>query len=156
MNEVDRSVALGNVTTMTHVVDQSMARTTLMMLLLGIGAGLALLLGTIGLYGVLAYTVTRKRREIGIRTALGCGRSEIASLIVRQALTVTGIGVVVGILTAAITTRVLEKLLFGVSAVDPATFAAACLLLAATALVASYVPARRAASVDPMVVLKAE
>jgi putative ABC transport system permease protein len=156
MNQLDRSVPLGSVTTMMRVVDRSMARTTLMLLLLGIAAAVALLLGTIGLYGVLAYTVSRKQREIGIRTALGCGRGKIAQLIVRQALAVTGAGVVIGILAAALTTRVLEKLLFGVSPIDPATFVAACVLLMATALLASYVPARRAASLDPTVVLRAE
>jgi predicted permease len=156
MNDLDRSVALGNVTIMTRIVERSMARTTLTMLLLGIAAGLALLLGIIGLYGVMAYTVSRKTREIGIRTALGCGRSEIVWLIVRQALVVTGAGLAIGVLAAALATQVLENLLFGVSAVDPATFTAACLLLAAAAVAASYLPARRAANVDPMVVLRAD
>ena len=154
LNELNRSVPLGNVTTMLNIVEQSMSRTTLVLLLLGTAAGLALLLGTIGLYGVLAYTVSRKRREIGIRAALGCGRSQIATLIVRQSLVLTGVGIAVGVVAAATTTSVLDHLLFGVSALDPLTFAAACLLISITALLASYIPARRAASVDPMIVLR--
>jgi predicted permease len=156
LNELDRSVPLGNVTTMARIVEQSMSRTTLVLLLLGIAAGLGLLLATIGLYGVLAYTVSHKRREIGIRTALGGARGQIAGLIVHQSLALTGIGIAAGIAVAALTTSVLENLLFGISAVDPLTFAAASVLLVATSLMASYIPARRAASVDPMLVLRTD
>ena len=156
LNELDRSVPLGNVATMARIVEQSMSRTTLVLLLLGIAAGLGLLLATIGLYGLLAYTVSRKRKEIGIRTALGGARGQIAGLIVHQTLALTGTGIAAGIAVAALTTSVLENLLFGVSAVDPLTFAAAAVLLVATSLMASYIPARRAASVDPMLVLRTD
>jgi ABC-type antimicrobial peptide transport system permease subunit len=156
MNDLDRSVPLGSVTTMTDVVERSMGRTAIVMLLLAIAAVLALLLGALGLYGLLAYTVSSRQREIGIRAALGCGRGDLARLIVWHALTLTGIGGLAGVAAAAATTRVLENLLFGISAMDPATLGAACLLLVLTAFVASYVPARRAATVDPVVVLRAE
>lgn len=156
LNELDRSVPLGNVSTMGRIVEQSMSRMTLVLLLLGIAAGLGLLLATIGLYGVLAYTVSRKRKEIGIRTALGGARSQIVRLIVRQSLALTGTGVAAGVAVAALTTSVLENLLFGVSAVDPLTFASASVLLLLISLMASYIPARHAASVDPMLVLRAD
>ena len=156
LTDLDREVPLGTVMTMTEVVARSMIRTTAVMVLLGIGAGVALLLGAVGLYGLLAYKVSSRYREIGIRAALGSGRRELAGLIVREALALTGIGVLAGITAAALTTHVLDKLLFGIGALDPITLAAACLSLLATALVASYLPARRAAIVDPIVVLRAE
>jgi ABC-type antimicrobial peptide transport system permease subunit len=141
---------------MTEVVERSIVRTTAVMVLLGIAAGVALLLGAIGLYGLLTYTVSSRYREIGIRAALGSGRGELAALVVQQALALSGIGVLAGIAAAALTTHVLDKLLFGIGALDPITLAAACLCLLGTALVASYLPARRAATVDPIVVLRAE
>lgn len=156
LNELDRSIPLGTVSTMARIVEQSIWRTTLVLLLLGIAAGLGLLLATIGLYGVLAYTVSRKRKEIGIRTALGGARSQIASRIVRESLALTGTGIAAGVIVAALTTSVLENMLFGISAVDPLTFAGASVLLILTALMASYIPARRAASVDPMLVLRTD
>ena len=97
-----------------------------------------------------------KRKEIGIRTALGGGRSQVAGLIVRRSLTLTGTGIAAGLAAAVLTSSVLENLLFGISAVDPLTFAAASVLLILTSLMASYIPARRAASVDPVLVLRSD
>jgi putative ABC transport system permease protein len=116
----------------------------------------ALLLGSVGVYGVMAYSVSRRTREMGIRMALGAQRRELTGMFLRYALALTTVGVVCGFGVAAMLSGVLRSLLFQVSPVDPATYGAAALGLLATALLASYLPSRRAARVDPIEALKAE
>jgi predicted permease len=118
--------------------------------------GIGLLLAAVGLYGVMAFSTARRTREIGIRIALGATRSSVTSLVLREALTLTGAGIVVGLALAAAATRLLSRWLLNVSPFDAAAFAATTALLAATALAASYIPARRATSVDPLLSLKVE
>ena len=117
---------------------------------------LGLLLAAIGIYGVTSYAVSRRTREIGIRIALGADHGNVIRLVLRQGLMLATIGVAIGVVIAALGSRFLESLLFGVRALDPVTFAGACLLFAVVTLVASYVPARRATAVDPMVALRNE
>jgi ABC-type antimicrobial peptide transport system permease subunit len=117
---------------------------------------IGLLLAAIGLYGVVSYTVAERTREIGIRMALGAQQSDAMTLILRQAMALTAIGTALGIVCTFYATRVLQEMLFGVSPHDPLTFGAVIALILAVALVASYVPARRATKVDPMVSLRYE
>jgi ABC-type antimicrobial peptide transport system permease subunit len=124
--------------------------------LIGVFAGAALLLDTIGIYGVMAYGVARRTREIGVRIALGAGVNDVLRLILAQGMTTVAAGVGIGIIGSVALTRAMQSLLFGVSPTDPATFAGVALLLAVVALLASYIPARRATKVDPMVALRYE
>ncbi|HEY7180927.1 MAG TPA: FtsX-like permease family protein, partial [Blastocatellia bacterium] len=117
---------------------------------------LAAALAAVGLYGVMAYTVTRRIREIGIRIALGASQARVAWLVLREVALLAGAGLLAGVPLAFALGRAAESLLFGVKAGDPAVFAAACLLLALVALLGGYLPARRAAKVDPMVALRRE
>jgi ABC-type antimicrobial peptide transport system permease subunit len=117
---------------------------------------MALLLGAVGLYGVLSYAVSQRRREIGIRLALGAQAREIQRLFVRRGLVLAGIGIAVGMVGSAGFTRLMQSLLFGISPLDPITFAVVPIVLAAAAVLASYLPARRAVSVDPVETLRAE
>jgi len=143
------------VTTLKTLYDQSMARTSFTLVMLVIAGGMALVLGIIGLYGVIAYVVSQRTREIGIRTALGMQPSGLLSMFVRQGLSLAGIGVVLGLVSAAALTRLMSSLLFGVSALDPVTYTAVSALLIAAAVLASYLPARRAVEVDPVHALRA-
>jgi putative ABC transport system permease protein len=115
-----------------------------------------LLLAAIGIYGVTSYAVSRRTREIGIRMALGADRRSVLRLVLRQGLVLASIGAGIGVVFAAVGSRFLESLLFGIRGLDPLTFGGACLLFAVVTVVASYVPARRAARVDPMVALRNE
>jgi putative ABC transport system permease protein len=124
--------------------------------LLGVFAGTALLLAAIGIYGVIAYSVTQRTREIGIRMALGAQRRDMLSMVLRQSLTVVVIGIAIGLLAAFGATRLLASLLYGVGANDFITYSSVVFLLGAAALLASYIPARRAMKVDPMVALRYE
>jgi ABC-type antimicrobial peptide transport system permease subunit len=117
---------------------------------------MALLLGVVGLYGVIAYSVSQRRREIGIRMALGAQDREVTRMFVRQALALTAAGVVCGLAAAPALTRLMSSLLFGVKSVDPVTYAAMSLGLVATAVLAAYLPARRAAAVNPAESLRVE
>jgi putative ABC transport system permease protein len=119
-------------------------------------AGVALLLAAIGLYGVIAYAVSQRAHELGVRVALGATGQRIASMVVRQGLMLSLAGVTVGVAVALLVTRVLGALLFGVSALDPLTFAAVPLLLVLVAIAASYIPARRAARVDPLIAMRGD
>jgi predicted permease len=156
LDEIDPAIPLGAVQTMAEVVSRSMIRTTFAMLLLGIAAGMALLLGAVGLYGVIAYVVGQREQEIGVRLALGAAGAEVARLIVGQSLRLTLAGVGAGLVVALIVTRVMRALLFEVSPTDPVTLGLVALVLVGVALLASWIPARRAARVDPMVALRAE
>src|SRR6185503_7375975 len=153
---LDPDLPLYNVRTMAQRVDESLARRRFSMLLLTLFAGLALGLATIGIYGVIAYLVTQGTRELGIRMALGATPRAILLLILRHGLSVALLGVGAGLAGAFALTRFMRNLLFGVGAADPATFATVSLLLTAIALAASYLPARRAARIDPMVSLRSE
>lgn len=117
---------------------------------------LALLAAVLGLYGLMAYAVTRRTREIGVRIALGAERLHVRRMVLRQALALCLGGVGIGLVAAAVSTRLMASMLYGVSPLDPPTFAAVAGVLCAVALVASWVPARRAASVDPVTALRAE
>ena len=133
-----------------------MARTSFTMLLLVIAAAVALLLGAVGIYGVISYVVGQRKREIGVRMALGAQRRDISRMVLREGLAVTLTGVAIGLACALAVTRLMLALLYGVSPTDPATFAAVPLLLAAVALLASWMPARRAAAVEPLEAIRYE
>jgi predicted permease len=142
--------------TMRGLAARTMAQLSFTMLTLGIAAGLALILGTVGLYGVLSYVVSQRTREIGIRMALGAQARELRRMVVAQGSRVALVGVVIGVVGALLLTRVIESLLFGVAPIDPVTFAVMSALMLGVALLASYIPARRASSVDPMRSLRME
>jgi predicted permease len=142
--------------TMQEVYSKSLARTSFTLVMLGFAASMALALGIIGIYGVISYSVSRRTREIGIRLALGAQKSELRWMFVRSALTLTAIGIVIGLGVAAGVSRLLRTLLFGVSPLDPLSYAAVPLILAAAAAFASFLPACRAAAVNPVDALKAE
>ncbi len=147
---------VGHVRTMEQVVAQSTQQQNFNMTLLVIFAGLALLLGAIGIYGVLAYSVQQRTQEIGIRLALGAERRDVLRLVVGQGFILAAVGAVVGTAAALGLTRFLGSLLFGVKPTDPATFAGVAILLVAVALIACYIPARRATKVNPLVALRYE
>jgi predicted permease len=153
---LDESVPVYDVATMRHRVSNSIAPERLNMLLLGLLSGLALVLVAVGIYGVISYSVAQRKHELGIRTALGAQRAEVLKLIVGWALKPTIIGIAIGIAGALALTRFLSSLLYGVKPTDPLTFIAVILILTAVALLACYIPARRAAKVDPMVALRYE
>jgi predicted permease len=153
---VSATLPLAQVRTLDEVYDQSMARTSFTLVMLAIAGTMALLLGVSGLYGVIAYAVSQRRREIGIRLALGAQAREIRGLFVRRGLVLAGVGVATGLGGAAGFTRFMQSLLFGVSPLDPITFTAMPVVLAAAAVLASYLPARRAVAVDPVETLRAE
>ena len=138
------------------IVAASMARTSYTMILLAIAAGVALVLGAVGIYGVISYIVSQRTREIGIRMALGAERSGVSRMVVAQGMRIAAIGVALGVLGALAATRLMTALLFGVESHDPATFAGLSLFLLAVAALASYIPARRAASVSPVQALHYE
>jgi ABC-type antimicrobial peptide transport system permease subunit len=142
--------------TMEELAARSMGSLTFTMLMVGIAAGLALILGAVGLYGVLSYGVTRRTREIGVRMALGAEGGVVRRMVVAQGGRVALIGVAVGVLASIGLTRYLENLLFGVEPLDVLTFAAVSVVMVGVALLASYLPARRASLVDPVVALRAE
>ena len=153
---VNASLPVASTRTMQEVYDRSIARTSFTLVMLGIAGALALLLGIIGIYGVIAYAVSQRRREIGIRLALGAPQSELRRMFMRYALALTGIGVAIGLVGAASLTRLMTSLLFGIAPMDPLTYAAVPAVLLSAAALASYLPARRAAAVDPVETLKAE
>jgi len=142
--------------TMREVYDQSLAQTSFTLVMLAIAASMALLLGVVGIYGVISYTVSQRRREIGIRAALGAQAGELKGMFVRHGLVLAGIGVVIGLGAAAGLTRLMSSLLYGITPLDPVTYIAVPLVLVTVTVLASYVPARRAASVDPVEALRVE
>ena len=156
IHAIDPDLPLYRVRPMTAWVDQSLARQRFAMLLLSLFAGVALVLATIGVYGVTAYLVSQTTREIGIRIALGATEQAVVRMILRQGLAVCVVGMGLGLAGALAATRFMERLLFGVRGADPATFAAVFTGLATVALAACYVPARRAARVDATISLRAE
>jgi putative ABC transport system permease protein len=153
---VDSNVPVADVQPMSEVVSRSLMKPRSTMLMLAMFASIALILGAVGIYGVLAYTVSQRTREIGIRMALGANRKDMLRLVVGQGLRLTLIGIAVGLAGSFAATRALASLLFGVSPADLPTFAGVSLLLVAVAMLACYIPARRAMKVDPMVALRYE
>jgi putative ABC transport system permease protein len=153
---VDSQLAASKIRTMEQVISESTARENFNMLLLTIFAGLALLLAAIGIYGLMSYTVEQRTQEIGIRMALGADRSDMLQLVVRQGMLLAGIGVAVGLAASFGLTRLLAGLLFGVKTTDPLTYASVAIILISVAFLASYIPARRATKIDPLVALRYE
>jgi putative ABC transport system permease protein len=153
---IDKEQALTNVQTMEQVLTKSLSGRRFNMTLLLTFAGLALMLAAVGVYGVMNYMVTLRRRELGIRMALGAGRIDVLRLVLRQGLTLTLIGVAAGLISAYALTRLMASLLYGVTATDYITFVSVSVVLIAIGLAASYVPARRATKVNPMIALRSE
>jgi len=153
---VDPNLPLADVHTLQYYYTHSMARTSFTLVMLAIAGGMALLLGVVGLYGVIAYSVSQRKREIGIRMALGARHQELAGMFVRQGMLLTGVGVACGLVAASVVMRLMSSLLFAVKALDLMTYGAVSLGLVTTAALASYLPSRRAATVDPVEALRAE
>jgi putative ABC transport system permease protein len=154
--EVDKDQPVSNVNTMEGVLSESIARQRFTTLLLGVFAGVALALAAVGIYGVMSYSMAQRTREIGIRMALGAQKRDVLRLAVGQGLRLVAIGVALGLAGAFALTRLMTSLLFGISATDPATLVIISLILVAVALLASYIPAHRAAKVDPLIALRYE
>ncbi|HEX3129900.1 MAG TPA: ABC transporter permease, partial [Thermoanaerobaculia bacterium] len=156
VRRLDPGLPLYRVLTMQEVIDASLANRRLILWLLAIFAGVALVLSAVGLYGVISYLVAQRTREIGVRIALGARKGDILGMVLGQAGRLAAVGIGLGLLAALAVTRVLEGLLYGVSARDPLTFAALAFGLAAVTLLATWLPARRAARVDPILAIRAE
>ncbi len=156
IRSLDPNLPLAEVLPMAAVVDRSMARTSFTMLLLAIAATVALVLGAVGIYGVIAYVVSQRTREIGVRMALGARRQDVERMVLRQGLGLAVTGVALGLAAALAVTRLMTALLFEVKPFDPATFTVVPFLLAAIALLASWVPAQRAARVEPLEAIRYE
>lgn len=153
---IDKDQPVFGVATMEEVVNASISTSRVTLTLLGLFSGLALVLAAIGIYGVVSYSVAQRAKEIGIRLALGAERGSVLRLVFAQGARIAGAGIVVGSAASLWLTRLMTKLLFGVSAVDPPTFAAVAFVLAAITMLACYVPARRALRVDPLIALRHE
>jgi putative ABC transport system permease protein len=141
---------------MDELLEESVGQRRLAMLLLGLFAGIALLLASIGIYGVMSYSVAQRSHEIGIRMALGAARAHVLRLVMGQGMTLVAIGLVLGVLGSLGVTRLLESQLFGVEATDPATFVVVAVVLCVVAIVATLVPAVRATRLDPLVAVRQE
>ena len=152
----DSNVPLAEVHTLGHYYTRSMARTSFTLIMLGVAGGMALLLGIVGIYGVIAYSVSQRTREIGIRMALGAQKTSLVSMFVRQGLWLTGIGIACGLVAAVAAMRLMSSLLFNVNPVDPVTYTAVTVGVVVTAYLACYLPSRRAATVNPVDSLRAE
>jgi ABC-type antimicrobial peptide transport system permease subunit len=153
---LDPAQPLFDIRTMQERVEETWATPRLMSFLLGAFALLALLLAVVGLYGVMAYNGVRRMREIGVRLALGARRRQIIAMMLRQGMRLLGVGLVIGFLASLAASRVLRSVLFEINPTDPLTYAGVALLLAAVALLACWIPARRASRVDPMITLRSE
>ncbi len=154
--KLDKEQPVSTITTLDRLVSTSIAQQKFSMLLLGVFAAVAMLLAAIGIYGVLSYAVTQRTHEIGIRMALGAGRRDVLRLVVGHGMILAGIGVALGLGAAFLLTRLMSTLLFNVNATDPMTFSVIALLLVSIALLACWIPARRATKVDPMIALRYE
>jgi putative ABC transport system permease protein len=156
IHALDHNIPISNVKTMDEYVSSSVASARFNTILLGCFAALALALASVGIFGVISYSVAQRTQELGIRRALGADSLSVMRLVLVQGLGLAGIGLLIGLAGAFAVTRLLDSLLFGVTATDPLTFVGVAAILASVAMLASYLPARRAASVDPMVALRYE
>ena len=153
---VNNGLPLALVRTLQDVYDGSMARTTFALVMLAIAGAMALLLGIIGIYGVIAYSVSQRTREIGIRMALGVEQRDVRRMFVRHAFMLAAVGIVVGVAAAAALTRLMTSMLYEISPLDMPTYTAVSVVLLAAAVMASYLPARRAASLNPIEALRTD
>jgi predicted permease len=153
---VNPNLPLANVRTLDDILDRSMARTSFTLVTLTIAAAVALALGLVGLYGVVAYIVSQRTHEIGVRMALGATRRDVSRMVLRRGMILASTGVVVGLVAAVGLTRLMSSLLYGVEPTDPITFGAVATILIAVAFVASFLPASRASRTDPLVALRFE
>jgi len=153
---LDPSLPVFDVQPMSEILAQSMARTSFTLLLLGIASAVALLLGAVGIYGVISYMVSLRTREIGVRIAIGARPGDVSRMVSGRGVALALVGVGLGLVGALITARSLKALLFGVSPADPVALAGAAALLVAVAFVASWIPARRAARVDPLAAMRGD
>ena len=153
---VNPNLPLADVHALEYFYRKSMARTSFTLVMLAVPGSMALLLGIVGLYGVIAYSVSQRKREIGIRMALGAQRQELTGMFVRHGLGLTIAGLACGLSAALVLMRLMSSLLFGVGFVDPVTYGAVSAGLVATAALASYLPSRRVAAVNPVEALRAE
>ncbi len=156
VQSIDKGLPLLHIKTLDQYVSESIADTRFESVLLAIFGALALTLTAIGIYGVISYTVVQQTREMGIRLALGAERGTIIAMILRSGLLLATMGIVPGLVAAFLLTQLIAALLYGVSPSDPSTFLSVSVVLVAVATLASYIPARRAAKVDPMVALRYE
>jgi ABC-type antimicrobial peptide transport system permease subunit len=156
IRSVSPSVPIAGERTMQELYSGSLARTSFTLVMLAIAGAMALALGVIGIYGVIAYVVAQRAREIGIRSALGAEPRQLKKMFLLQGLALTGVGTLVGVVVAMALGRSMSSLLFGIEPLDPAAYMAAIGVIFAAAALASYVPARRAAAIDPMETLRAE
>ena len=156
VQELDQELPVSRVLSMTQLMQDAIARQRLSTVILGVFAFVAIVLAAVGLYGVVAHSVTERTREIGVRMALGAERSQVLGLFVRHGVATAAAGTVVGLAGAYALSRWLETLLFGVEPTDPLTFVAVAIVLLVVAAAACYVPARRAARIDPLVALRAD
>jgi len=153
---INPNLPLARVRTLQQIYDESMAQTQFVLVILGIAASVTLLLGLVGIYGVIAYIVSQRRREVGIRMALGAQGESVQRIFVTRGLSLAAIGLVLGLIGAAALMRLLASQLFGVNPYDPMTYFAVTAGLGLVALVATWLPARQATRIDPMVALRAE
>ena len=153
---VDPDVPLADVSTLGELYTKSMARTSFTLVMLCVAGAMALLLGVVGIYGVISYSVSQRTREIGIRMALGAQRATLTAMFVRQGLWLTGIGLVCGLVVAFLAMRLMSSILFGVDPVDPITYLTTTAGVIAIAWLACYLPSRRAATVNPVNALRSE
>ena len=156
VSSVDPDLPLYQVHTLDYYYTRSMARTSFTLVMLALAGGMALLLGVVGLYGVIAYLVSQRTREIGIRMAMGAQKRDVLKLVINTGMGLTLMGVSVGIAGALVLTRFLSNLLYGVKPTDPLTFVVVSLILTGVALLACYIPARRATDADPIIALRHE
>jgi len=153
---IDGNLPLAGVYTLNYLYTKSVAHVSFSLIILGTASAVALLLGAMGLYGVIAYSVAQRTREIGVRIALGAQKSDVVRVFLREGMSFIIVGLPIGLAGAFAVTRLLSSLLFGVKASDPPTFACAAILLALVAFAACQIPARRALRVDPIVALRTE
>ena len=156
VHDIDKDQALTEIKTLEQIKDESMAGNRLQSMLFGIFAAVAMLLSAIGIYGVISYSVAQRTRELGIRAALGASSGSLLGLVLRSGMLMTLIGLVVGLAGALALSRLLQTMLFGVGERDPLTLGAAAWILGVVAVLACYIPARRATHVDPIVALRYE
>src|SRR4029434_6640944 len=153
---VNSNLPIANVRTVAEIYARSMARTSFTLVMLAIAASMALLLGLVGIYGVISYSISQRTREIGIRIALGASRQKVQGIFMRQGIVFAGIGVVCGLAAAVPLTRLMSTLLFEVSPLDPVTYCAVSAVWVGAALLAAYLPARQATRIEPVDALRAE